>query len=404
MNAQAGKNVVVGVTGGIAAYKAVELVREFQKRQYEVRVVLTKNACEFVGRLTFESLTRYPVIIEMFESNYLANTIQHTSLSDWADFVVIAPATANIIGKYAHGIADDFLSTFLLACDKPVLIAPAMNPRMYNSPAVQENITLLENRNVYFTGPETGKVACGHQGPGRMSEPVDIADVACSMPGRESDLTGIRILVSAGPTREMIDPVRFLSNRSSGKMGYAVANAAAQRGATVTLVSGPVTLKPNRVVRHLPIVSADEMCKVIQDQYTKTDILIMSAAVADWKVASQLRHKWKKSGQTATLNLVRTRDILHEISKIPKEGKLVAGFAAETENFLEEGKRKLKEKNLDLILVNDVSLPNSGFGTDENCGTIIDSNGNLQPVEICSKFQMANILLSYLLKLKKDLK
>ncbi|MCD4655473.1 bifunctional phosphopantothenoylcysteine decarboxylase/phosphopantothenate--cysteine ligase CoaBC, partial [bacterium] len=286
MTARSGKRLVIGVTGGIAAYKAAELTREFQKRQFDVRVVMTRNACQFIGKTTFESLTGYPVIIDMFVPGYSTDGIRHTNLADWADFVVVAPATANIIGKFTHGIADDFLSTFLMAFDKPVLFAPAMNPRMFNSHILQENITAMKSRGVSFAGPETGKVACGDHGTGKMSDPVTIADLACAMAGQNGDLKGKRVLISAGPTCEKIDPVRFITNRSSGKMGYAIADAAVERGAVVTLVSGPVSIKPHKVVTTIPVVNADDMLEQVLVCYPENDILIMAAAVADWKMVS----------------------------------------------------------------------------------------------------------------------
>ncbi|MCD4652617.1 bifunctional phosphopantothenoylcysteine decarboxylase/phosphopantothenate--cysteine ligase CoaBC, partial [bacterium] len=271
--------------------------------------------------------------------------------------------------------------------------------RMYNSHILQENLAAMKSRGISFAGPETGTVACGDHGTGKMSDPLTIADLACAMAGQNGNLKGKRILISAGPTCEKIDPVRFITNRSSGKMGYAIADAAVERGAVVTLVSGPVSIKPHKAVTTIPVVNVDDMLEQVLVCYPENDILIMAAAVADWKMVSTCDQKWKKSGEKAILNLVRTPDILQKLASVPRTGQLVVGFAAETEHVMEEGIRKLKQKRLDAIVVNDVSISNAGFGVDTNCGTIIDRNDGKREISLCSKRQMADIILDHILTL-----
>lgn len=393
------RKVVVGVTGGIAAYKSVELVRLLQKQQCEVKVIMTANACHFIQPLTFQALTGHTVITSMFSEMRLPEEIQHIALADWADITIVAPATANCIGKYANGLADDFLSTYLLAYKKKVLIAPAMNPTMFANPAVQDNIRALSERGVLFIGPETGKVACGHEGPGKMTEPELIAAAALSILGKNGDLQGKKILVSAGPTREWIDPVRFISNRSSGKMGYAIASAAVERGADVTLVSGPVNLKPHPAVTCHKVVDSKEMHSVMMEKAPPTDIIIMTAAVADWKPQRTFSAKWKKKdNKKTTLQLEQTIDIVKSLSKIKNSRQILLGFAAETGNLIKEAERKLLEKNLDAIVANDVSLSDSGFDSDFNQAIILDNIGNTIDIPLCTKKEMANVILDYCLK------
>lgn len=389
------RHLVVGVTGGIAAFRSVELVRELQKRGYSVRVVMTANAHRFIGPLTFESLTGYPVTTSMFDAVCDHETIRHTALADWADGIVIAPATANILAKAAHGIADDFLSTLLLASDNPLLFAPAMNPRMMEHPATVENIRILKARGAEFVGPETGEVACGHVGPGKMSTPVRIADITGKILGADGDFRGIRAMVTAGPTREPIDPVRFLSNRSSGKMGCAIAAALVERGAAVTLVTGHVHEIPHAGVRVERVMTADEMHDAVIKSHADYDLIIMAAAVADWKPETVRTDKWKKSGDSASLDLVRTPDILMALSKQRKSSQIVIGFAAETGNVLENASAKCAGKKLDAIVANDISGTETGFASDRNTGTILSPSGDTLHIPPCDKRTMADTILDY---------
>ncbi|HPQ41069.1 MAG TPA: bifunctional phosphopantothenoylcysteine decarboxylase/phosphopantothenate--cysteine ligase CoaBC [bacterium] len=393
MNPLSERHLIVGVTGGIAAYRAVELVRDLQKRDIIVRVVMTRNACHFVGPLTFESLTGFPVVTEMFDETSGYEPIRHTALADWADGIVIAPATANIIAKAARGIADDFLSTLLLACNKPLLIAPAMNPRMFGHPATEENIRILKQRGALFAGPDTGDVACGHHGPGKMSPPHRIADLTAAMLGRNGDFQGLQALVTAGPTRENIDPVRFISNRSSGKMGYAIAAALVERGATVTLISGPVSIEPHAGVRIERVQTAAEMHKAVVQYQNSVDLIVMAAAVADWTPETVRTEKWKKSGEHTSLPLVRTRDILMEISNDRRPSRIVVGFAAETGDVMENAERKCAAKHLDAIVANRVGVPDGGFESDQNSGVFLTAAGNRVEIPLSDKRRMADRIL-----------
>lgn len=390
--------VVVGVTGGIAAYKTVELVRLLRKRCCDVKVVMTANACRFVGPLTFQTLTEQPVVTSLFTDIPSSETLRHTSLADWADITAIVPATANCIGKLAGGLADDVLSTFLLAFDKPLLMAPAMNPKMYTNKAVQDNIGALANRGVMFVGPDTGEVACGHEGTGRMSPPDVIADWIFAISGRNGDWAGRKILVSAGPTREWIDPVRFITNRSSGKMGYAIAAAAVERGADVTLVTGPVNLRPHAAVTCHRVISAEEMHSVMMNESSKADVIIGSAAVSDWKPQKAYAVKWKKNAiKTTKLPLEQTIDILTHLAREKTEKQLLVGFAAETDHVIEEAGRKLRNKKLNAIIANDISRADKGFDSDFNQAVILDDAGAMIDIPLCTKRDMADTILDYCL-------
>ncbi len=326
--------ILLGVTGGIAAYKSAEIVRLLKKRGCDVKVVLTANAAQFIGAETLATLSGHPVYSEMFAS-VRSDQIGHISLSDWADVLLVAPATANIVGKFASGIADDLLSTTFLSCDCPVVIAPAMNGRMYAHPAVQENIKRLQEIGATIVGPELGELACGTTGRGRMSEPEMIVDVACAVARFGRDLEGLKLLVSAGPTREMIDPVRFISNRSSGRMGFALARAAFARGARVKLVSGPTQLPVPAGVETVSVVSAQEMLEAILESQPGQDAVIMAAAVADYAPREMATHKLKKGAETLSLELRRTTDIISELVACKAKEQITVGFAAETENVIE---------------------------------------------------------------------
>lgn len=396
------QTLVLIVTGGIAAYKSVELVRLLQQRGARVRVIMTSHAEHFVGPMTFQAITGLPVVRDMFSLNSVS-AIEHIALADEATGVIIAPATANIIGKLAHGIADDFASTFLLATPAPVLIAPAMNPRMYAHPAVQSNLQILRQRGVCLVGPATGDSACGHVGSGRMESPQSICDQAAALFSRQKDLTGKSILITAGPTREAIDPVRFISNRSSGLMGYALAAAAAERGANVTLISGPVSHIPHALVNTIRVDTAETMRLSVLERFDTCDVLIMAAAVADWRPERVASKKMKKNSHDhLMINCVKTSDILAEIATI-RRNQIVVGFAAETGDPRPEANRKLTRKHLDFIVANDVSRPDAGFDVMTNAGYLISKSGECFELSVSSKRQFADSIFNYLAKLTDNL-
>jgi phosphopantothenoylcysteine decarboxylase / phosphopantothenate---cysteine ligase len=362
--------VALGVTGCIAAYKAVEVMRGLQKSGVSVQVILTRSACNFISPLTFESLSKLNVITDMFREG-INREIRHIHVAQDIQALVVVPATANIIGKFAHGIADDFLSTLYLSCPAPVLLAPAMNVEMWNHPAVKANVQTLKARGHYFVDPEPGMLACGMEGEGRLAE-VDtiIAHIHTLLHGGKS-MSGIKVVVTAGPTIEDLDPVRFISNRSSGKMGYAFAEVAFQRGAQVSLVSGPTDLKPPPGVTPVMIRSAAEMKDAVMNFYEKADIVVMAAAVADYRAAKYSEHKIKKGNSATTISLEPTEDILGLMGKEKKQ-QILVGFAAETNNILERGREKLLRKNLDFIVVNDVSF--GVFGEDRATVHVLSSS------------------------------
>jgi len=392
-----GKKIVLGVTGGIGAYKAAELVRAFVKEGADVSVVMTRAASKFITPLTLETLSRNPVAMDMF-SPTAEGTINHIDLAQSADVFVVAPATANYLGKTAAGIADDLLTTMTLVVRCPVILAPAMNSRMWSHPAVAENVDVLRARGARIVEPEEGELACGEEGPGRLARLEKIIE-AVSDGFSEGDLAGLRILVTAGPTREPLDPVRFLSNRSSGKMGYAIAEAAARRGGRVTLISGPVELPVPAAVTRTRITSGREMFQEVKKALDNTDWLIMAAAVGDFTPARTSEVKIRKEGkETLTLDLSRNPDILMEL--LPeKRGRLFVGFAAETGDPVEEAKRKIQKKGLDLIVANDVSREETGFASDENEAVLIDPDGNMENLPRMSKKIMAGRILDSALAL-----
>ncbi len=385
------RNIILGVTGGIAAYKACELTRLFVKDEnYSVNVIMTKNATEFVSPLTFSTLSQNPVSTDMFE-NRDTEKIQHIDLADEADLVVVAPATANIIGKVSGGIADDLLSTVIMATKAPVLFCPAMNVNMYENPIVRQNIEKLKTLGYLFVDPAEGLLACGWEGKGRMADPSDIYSVASDILS-EKDLSGMRVLVTAGPTREMIDPVRYISNRSSGKMGYAIAERAKRRGAEVILVSGPTHLKPPTNVETINIVSAEDMAESVKSHFNAADVVIKAAAVLDFAPKDPSAQKIKKNNSKDIIELKRTEDILKGLGKA-KGKKILVGFAAETQDLVKNARKKLEEKNLDMIVANDVSKSGSGFETDTNKVRIIDANGDETSLPLLSKEEVADKIL-----------
>lgn len=392
-----GKTVVVGVCGGIAAYKAVEVVSRLKKLGADVHVIMTHNAARFVAPLTFQSISNNPVTSDMFEEPKTWD-IKHISLAQKADMIVVVPATANIIGKVACGIADDMLSTTIMASKAQVLFVPAMNHNMYENPIVQENILKLRGLGYLFMEPDTGVMACGTSGKGRLPEPIDIVNFISDILGKKRDMDGLKVLITAGPTREAIDPVRYISNHSSGKMGYAIADAAIERGAEVLLVSGPVNIAPPGNCQVVNVTSAKEMHDEVMKAYQGFDILIMVAAVADYRCESIADSKIKKSEGKLTINLVKNPDIAKELGKV-KGNRILIGFSAETDNLLDNAKSKLINKNMDMIIANDVTLEGAGFGTDTNIVNIIKKDDMIQ-LPVMRKIEVAHRILDEALKLK----
>jgi phosphopantothenoylcysteine decarboxylase/phosphopantothenate--cysteine ligase len=390
------KNIVLGVCGGIAAYKSVELLRLLIKQGANVRVIMTQNAREFVGPLTFEALCGQAVCTSLFEKGADAS-IKHIEWAEQADAVVIAPATANIVGKLAGGVADDALSTFIMAVTCPVVLCPSMNTHMFANKAVQRNVAQLKTDGYFVIEPETGKLACGITGPGRLPEPIDIMDrlIHCLAP---NDLEGKRVLVTAGPTQEPIDPVRFISNPSSGKMGYAVARAAEHRGGHVVLITGPTDLPDPNNVTVIRVQTAREMGVKVFEHFDHSNIIIKAAAVSDFRPQDQADQKIKKENDQELLALEKNQDILKELGR-RKEDQILVGFAAETENLEKYAQKKLVDKNLDMIAGNLVGHPSSGFGSDTNEMTLFFKDGTKEPLAVMDKEEAAHILLDRIIKL-----
>ena len=367
-----GRRIVVGVTGGIAAYKACDLVSRLKKRGAEVRVVLTEHACQFVQPLTFETLSGNPAYTDAFDRKF---EIGHVALAKWGELFVVAPATANCMAKFAAGIADDLLATTYLAATCPVLLAPAMNCAMWRHPATQANLKILTDRGVHTVGPESGFLACGDEDVGRMSEPARIVDAIEAILNPVCDLENLNILVTAGPTVERIDPVRYITNRSTGKMGYAIAEAAAARGAKVTLISGPTKLDCPPGVERVDVESSAQLCEVVLARGDAADVVIQAAAPADFRPKVYSEHKIKKTGAGMALELESTTDIAATLGQRKRAGQILVAFAAETNDVLENAERKLAKKNCDLIVANDVSRSDAGFGVDTNVITLISRDG-----------------------------
>ena len=386
-----GRKVIVGVTGGIAAYKAAELVRLLAKEGAVTRVAMTHHATKFITPLTLETLSGNRVIADMWSPE--THPLDHITWGQDSDLIIIAPATANFIGKMAHGIGDDFLSTLVIAATARVLVCPSMNSRMYLHPAVQENLRILKARGCAIMEPEAGELACRTEGPGRLPEPEDIVEEARMLLSKQ-DLSGLRILVTAGATLEPLDPVRYMSNRSSGKMGYALARAARMRGAKVTLVSGPTALKPPRDVALSRVKTAEEMRRTVLADCGQYDVIIKAAAVLDWRPKETSEHKIKKGRGVQTLELVENPDILAELGCMQGNSRcLLVGFAAETQDFIANAKEKLKKKNLDLIVVNDVSREDAGFEADTNAVKIVYRDGHMEDLPLMPKQEVADQLL-----------
>ena len=385
------KEIILGVTGGIAAYKTAELVRELIKKGARVHVVMTRNAQEFITPLTFQTLSGNPVQTDLF-SLHQDSKIGHVALAGMAHLVAIVPATANIMGKVAHGIADDFLSTMIMASRSLVLFAPSMNVNMWESVAVQQNVEKLKKACYHFIGPEEGDLACEVIGKGRLAAVVDIVERIEGLL-TEKDMNGNRILITAGPTHEPIDPVRFITNRSSGRMGFALAKMATRRGADVILISGPTHLPvPGGNIRFISVGTASEMREAVLEQYKECSVIIKAAAVSDYHPKSVSKQKLKKLDASASLELERNPDIIGEIGSL-KGDRVLIGFAAETRDLIANARKKLKEKHLDLIVANDVSRSDSGFATETNKVVIIDSRGKVDPLPVKSKDEVANIIL-----------
>lgn len=389
-----GKHIVLGVTGSIAAYKIASLASMLKKKKADITVIMTKNATNFINPITFEELTGNKCLVDTFDRNF-QHSVEHVSLARQTDVFLVAPASANVIAKAAHGIADDMLTTTLLACECPKIFAPAMNTRMYRNPVTQDNMKLLSHYHMEVIPPATGYLACGDTGEGKMPEPELLLEyiVKALTP---KDMQGLKVLVTAGPTMEKIDPVRFISNHSTGKMGYAIARAAMLRGAEVTLVTGKTGLTPPVNVNTVDILSAADMAEAVKSRADGQDIIIKAAAVADYRPKYTADEKIKKKDDDMSIELERTEDILGFLGAHKKEGQFLCGFSMETENMEENSRQKLQKKNLDLIVANNLKQAGAGFGTDTNVVTLISKEASIQ-LPIMSKEEVAERLLGHIL-------
>ena len=387
-----GKTVLLGVSGGIAAYKSAALASMLKKLHADVHVLMTENATQFITPVTFESLTGNKCVVDTFDRNFQFN-VQHISLAKKADAVLVAPATANVLAKFAHGLADDMLTTTVLACTCPKIVAPAMNTRMYENPITQDNLQTLRKYGFTVIEPATGHLACGDTGAGKMPEPEELCDWLLQAIQCEKDLAGKKILVTAGPTREALDPVRYLTNHSSGKMGYAVAKAAARRGAEVTLVTGPTELPPPRFCTVVPVTSAADMFEAVTSRSDQMDVIIKAAAVADYTPLEVAGDKIKKSDTDLSIPLARTKDILGWLGEHQKPGQFLCGFSMETRDMLANSRKTLQKKHLDLIAANNVKVPGAGFSGDTNVLTLIAPDLE-EELPLLSKDEAAHRLLT----------
>ncbi|MBS5616883.1 MAG: bifunctional phosphopantothenoylcysteine decarboxylase/phosphopantothenate--cysteine ligase CoaBC [Clostridiales bacterium] len=393
--------VVLGVTGGIAVYKACELLRLLQKRGIDVFVVMTQNACRFVAPLTFETLSGHPVAVDTFDRPQTWE-VEHIALAKRADLFLIAPATANIMGKMACGIADDMLSTTVMATRAPVLVAPAMNTGMWENAAVQQNVKTLRARGVEIVAPVSGHLACGDSGAGKLEDVAVIAERACELLFAKKDMEGLRVMVTAGPSREALDPVRYISNRSSGKMGYAIAQAAQKRGAEVTLLSGPAAIEAPQCVKLVPFTTTQELLDRASELAQEQDLLIQAAAPADYRAKEIAPQKIKKQGgEPMTFTLVENPDVAATLGKAKRSGQVFVGFAAETNDVLAHARDKLARKNLDMIVANDVTRPGAGFDVDTNIVTLITKDGQ-EALPMMSKAEVAQRILDRALALRRE--
>ncbi len=392
-----GKCVVLGVTGGIAAYKMANVASALRKKGAEVHVIMTKNATEFITPLTFETLTNNRCIVDTFDRNFQYD-VAHISLAKKADVMLIAPATANVIAKMAHGLADDMLTTTVLAARCPKLVAPAMNTAMLENPATQDNLARLEGYGFTVIPSEVGMLACKDVGSGKLPREQVLLDYL-EHTLQKKDLNGLRVTVTAGATREALDPVRYLTNHSTGKMGYALARAAAMRGAQVTLIHGKTALEDVPFVTHVPVVSAQDMCQAVQEAFPQSDVLIMSAAVADYKPAQVADNKMKKSDGELSIPLARTTDILGSLKNQKQPHQFICGFSMETENLVANSRAKLEKKGLDMVVANNLKTPGAGFGVDTNVVTFITADGT-QDLPLMEKSQVAEAILDQILAMK----
>ena len=394
-----GREIVLGVTGGIAAYKSAELVSRLRHLGANVHVIMTRNATEFVSPLTFQTLSANQVVTDTFQAPEYWN-VEHVALAKLAEIFVIAPATANIMAKMAAGIADDMLSTTVLATKAPILLAPAMNTGMWTAEATRSNLKVLQERGVRFVGPDTGKLACGDEGAGRMSEPETITEAILGILNARKDLSGLKVLVTAGATRERMDPVRYMTNDSSGKMGFAIAEAARDRGADVTVVYGNVTVPIPDRVRAISIESALDLYDAMMKETPGHDIIIQAAAVCDYRFENQQKSKIKKEeGQPLTVTLTENPDIARAVGEIRKDGQTIVGFAAETDHVLKNAVSKLKKKKLDMIVANDVTQPGAGFNVDTNIATLITAD-RTEELPLQTKRQLADAILDRIVALR----
>lgn len=385
----------MGVTGSIAAYKIASLASMLVKAHCDVHVIMTRNATNFINPITFETLTNHKCIVDTFDRNFEFQ-VEHVSLAQQADVMMIAPASANVIGKVAHGIADDMLTTTIMACPGKVIFSPAMNVHMFENPILQNNLEILRKYGYEIVEPAVGYLACGDTGAGKMPEPETLYQYILRELACEKDMKGLHVMVTAGPTREAIDPVRYITNHSSGKMGYAIARRAMLRGADVTLVSGPTALEPVPFVKMVPVVTAQEMFEAVRDHLDEQDILIKSAAVADYRPASVSEEKVKKTEGDMSISLERTQDILGYVAEHRREDQVICGFSMETQNMLENSRKKLTKKKLDMIAANNVKDEGAGFATDTNLITIITKQGE-RALPLMTKEEAAHELLSYIL-------
>lgn len=394
-----GKTVILGVTGSIAAYKAANLASMLVKQHADVHVIMTGNAVNFINPITFETLTSHKCLVDTFDRNF-EYSVEHVSLAKKADLVLIAPATANVIGKLAGGIADDMLTTTVMACKCRKLLSPAMNTQMYENPILQDNLKKLKVFGYEIVEPASGRLACGDTGTGKMPEPEILLEHVLYTSAREKDLAGKRIMVTAGPTQEPVDPVRYLTNHSTGKMGYAIARMAANRGAEVTLVSGPVNLPTPIGVEKIPVITAEEMFKAVTRNFADQDIVVKAAAVADYKPTEISDEKVKKSDSQMKLEMTRTRDILKYLGENKRPDQFLCGFSMETERMIEHSKAKLEKKHLDMIVANNLKVTGAGFGTDTNVVTLI-SGEEIVELPCMSKEEVANQILDAILQATK---
>lgn len=388
-----GKTILLGVTGGIAAYKAAALASSLVKLHANVEVVMTENATKFVTPLTFEQLTGRKALVDTFDRNFV-HQVEHISLAERTDLVIVAPATANVCAKLAHGLADDMLSTTILACKCPKLISPAMNTNMFENPVTQANLKLLRKYGWEVIEPAFGRLACGAEGKGKLPEPELLLQHILRSIAYEHDLVGKKVLVTAGPTQEALDPVRYLTNHSSGKMGYAIAKVAMLRGADVTLITGPTSITPPPFVTVIRVCSAQQMFEAVISEAASADIIIKAAAVADYTPAEYVDHKIKKSDSDLSIPLKRTQDILKYLGTIKRKNQVICGFSMETENLLENSRKKLITKGIDMICANSLMQNGAGFGVDTNIITIITAD-HTQQLPLLSKDNAANAILSH---------